>query len=47
MVQYITRSFRTENRLVKIRISEGGYRKALTPISADKLKIEMRSMIGP
>lgn len=33
--------------LVKMRISEGGYRYALTPISTPILKIDMMRTMGP
>ena len=34
------------NALVRMRISEGGYLKALTPMRTARLKMERRSMMG-
>jgi hypothetical protein len=46
-VMKIVISLTTAEILARMMMSDGGSRKALTPISTPKLKMEMMSMMGP
>lgn len=43
----MTISLSTAKTFVNIRMSDGGYRKALTPTNTPILKIDMRKTMGP
>jgi hypothetical protein len=47
MVMKMTNILTTAKRLARMRMSAGGSRKALAPMSTARLKMETRSMRGP